>query len=317
MNLKNFKICLIFMLVTCICIPTFALEYLDWTQYDKTVYEWYKEGDKWKCKKYGNDLIDTYEKIGYNTFKFDTNGFAVGNGLVKSIISDSYFLYDADVKPVMNEYIKVFDKEYYTDEIGNLSRVKNELAPKVYIDLDAFDFDFEKAKLERDQVLANEAAFHSFVDANTEKKTELVFEPYKLGEFILNADGTFTDIKTGDLIRNKAITYEWTEYDTYFNRDRLCRAKALLDKNGHQVTGYYSYGNTVYKFSSTGVFQGEVTDAKEKANALAELDAKKNGYSIVSANTTNNKPVFSEVEVPAAQDKSVVSEIEAPVAHND
>ena len=317
MNLKILKVCLVFMLTTIFIIPTFALEYLDWTQYDKETYNWYKEDDKWRCKKNGEDLVDTYEQIGYNTFKFDENGFAVGNGLVKSVISDSYFLYDADIKPVMNEYVKMFDEEYYTDEIGNLSKIKNELAPSVYIDLDAFNFDFEKAKLERDQVLANEVAFHNFVDANTEKKTELIFEPYKLGEFILNEDGTFTDAKTGNLIKNKAITYEVAHYDEYHKRDLISSGKVILDENGHRITGYYIYGNSLYKISPDGHFDGEVTDVKEKAKALAELDAKKNGYSIVSENSSNNRPMFSEIQMPVAQDKSVVSEIEAPVAHTD
>ncbi len=314
MNLKIFRICLVFTLIICLVFPNFALE-ADWTGY-----EWYKTEGGWRCKEDGQDLIDKKIKVGYNTYEFDKNGFAVCNGLVQCIGHDEvYYLYDKDVNPVKNEYIKVFGEEYYTNDDGCLNKGKSKNIPSVYIDLDAFDFDFEKAKLERDQVLSNEAAFHSFVNANTEKKTELVFEPYKLGEVILNADGTVTDVKTGNLIRNKAISYEWVDHNQYGGKDTIYTSRILLDESGNRVSGYYLYGNTVYRFSPSNQheFRYIVTDAKEKANALAELDANKNGYSIVSSNTTNNKPVFSEIQMPVAQDKSVVSEIEAPVAHTD
>ena len=255
-----------------------------------------------------------YAKTGIFTFKY----------MEKNDEKKISFYYEKDLTPVSNEYILLNNKEYYTNGGGEIYRIFNEREkdkyhPKFYLDLDAANMDLNKARQVRDEEAANEAAFLAFVDENTEKKTELVFEPYKLGEVILNVDGTVTDVKTGDLIRNKAISYEWVDHNQYGGKDTIYTSKILLDENGNRVSGYYLCGNTVYRFSTSNQheFRYIVTDEKEKANALAEIEAKKNGYSIVSANSSNNKPVFSEVEMPVAQDKSVVSEIEAPVAHND
>lgn len=382
MNRKVLRICFVLAFIVTLCFSVFAEEF-DISQFDMQKYEWYKEGDKWKCKKYGHDLIDVSEEIeikdmcifdaeGYehgkynmyfpprskyvwykdekglrckengedliNTQKeitmagcytFDENGYAktgifTFKYMEKNDEKKISFYYEKDLTPVSNEYILLNNKEYYTDGGGRMYRIFNEREkdkyhPKFYLDLDTANMDLNKARQVRDEETANEAAFLAFVDENTEKKTKLVFEIYKLGEFIENPDGTFIDLKTGDLIRNKAISYEYVEHNEAHNKDYVGRLDVLLDSDGNRVSGYYMYGSLLYYFGETGkhTFKRIVTDEKEKAKILAELDAKKNGYSIVSVNSSNNKPVFSEVEMPVAQDKSVVSEIEAPVAHTD
>lgn len=76
--------------------------------------EWYKQDGKWRYKKDGKDVTNTWMKISGTWYSFDANGYMRANTWVKS--GDKWCYVRNDGGAVCNNWYKIENRWYWFDE---------------------------------------------------------------------------------------------------------------------------------------------------------------------------------------------------------